>query len=241
MKQINPILYFDATGSILPKIRNQKTPYLYTIVCHDTLNKKIIPIAEWFSTSHTQLSISKYLFIIKNYYKQYSDLALKKHRIFVYPPIIVTDFSWALVNSVLDVFNNMTMKSYLQIAFEIILLDDQSKLNSINTMIYLCSTHFLHNIIKKVKAVSNDAKIRKILVYSFSLLQNAKNIKEFEFYLENVFIIFKSKKKNSQYLNSFNLIKSSICFLLSRLFVFKDGFDVVVVVVFFYAVNDRVQ
>ena len=39
----NPIWNFDATGSVLRSIKNQKKPYLYSIVNYDPKNKINIP------------------------------------------------------------------------------------------------------------------------------------------------------------------------------------------------------
>ena len=62
-----PVWHFDATGSILKNIPGQKKPYLYSLVAHDQKNKLILPIAEFITTSHNSISISKYLMTMKHF------------------------------------------------------------------------------------------------------------------------------------------------------------------------------
>ena len=70
-----------------------------------------MPIADFITTSHTFLSISGYLFIIKKTYEKYSNLS----------KVVVTDFSWALINASLEIFNNMSILAYLKALYDAIL------------------------------------------------------------------------------------------------------------------------
>ncbi|RNA19930.1 kDa in NOF-FB transposable, partial [Brachionus plicatilis] len=100
----NPIWYFDATGSVHKNIVSQKKPLLYSIVFSDKKNKIIMPIAEFITTEQTTKSISIYLQSIEN----------------KIPPIIVSDFSWAIINSFLSVFNKITIRTYLTWCYGVI-------------------------------------------------------------------------------------------------------------------------
>ena len=66
IQERHPIWYFDATGSVMKKIGTQSMPYLYSIVCHDAFTKSIIPVAEFFTTSHSSLSITNELNFIRD-------------------------------------------------------------------------------------------------------------------------------------------------------------------------------
>lgn len=57
IQQVNPVWNFDATGSVIKNVTGQKAPLLYSLVSHDNLRKKIIPIGEFVTTSHTASSI----------------------------------------------------------------------------------------------------------------------------------------------------------------------------------------
>ncbi len=139
---INPVWFFDATGSIHRHVNRQPKPFFYSIVCHDTKNKIIIPVAEFLTTSNNQITISNFLSEIK----LRISLATTKN---VQPKIIVTDMSWALINSVMRVFNNCSMLEYLESCFSFIF-----EKKSFNMVIYYtCSTHFIKNIIRKTKSM----------------------------------------------------------------------------------------
>ena len=230
IQKCNPIWHLDSTGNVLQSINGQKSSYLYSIVSHDPINKKNIPIFEWISTSHTQTTISSYLFLIKEQCLLYKKLAGKKV-LFPFAPIIVTDFSFALINSILKIFNNCSMEEYLQKTFDII-IKKSTPPSFFKTMIYLCSTHFLHNFIKKTKKLTvikdslhliqtKDRKFKaienrklqkgkKALIYSFTLLQNATSIEEFNIYLENIYILFNQPKQTESFFQAKTYIERII-------------------------------
>jgi len=136
-----PILFFDATGNIHKKISFQKDPFLYSLVFHDTEKHLIMPLAEFVTTAHDQLSIAKYLSWLKNLIDQ------KKIEL---PKIIVTDMSWALINSVLLVFNNCNICNYLNYCYFHLIKKNTHLNNVIKVKYYICSIHFFQNIKKKV-------------------------------------------------------------------------------------------
>jgi hypothetical protein len=76
-------------------------------VSHDKDNQVIFPIAEFLTTAHDSLTISKYLLSIKHHLKE-SDYESTVR-------IVVTDFSWALMNSVINIFNGCTIMAYLNL------------------------------------------------------------------------------------------------------------------------------
>ncbi|CAF0972658.1 unnamed protein product [Brachionus calyciflorus] len=182
-----PIWFFDATGNVMKKVKGQKAAYLYSIVCHDKGNRNIVPVVEFITTCHSTLSISKYLFSIKSlislHYKNYEDIPL--------PRVIVTDFSWPLINSVLETFNRISISTYLRLCFKKII--DREKFNEeFKNMIipYLCSTHFIKNISKKAKKVKIDMQTRTAFIFSFTLIQNSTSIEEKENYLLIIYNMF---------------------------------------------------
>jgi hypothetical protein len=186
----NPVWHFDATGSIIKNVFSQKPPYLFSIVIHDESNKILLPVAEFVTTSHFSYNISKFLYTInhkiKNEFKNVS---------YSVAPVIITDFSWVLINSVLETFNNCNIMQYLNIAYEALYECKQSFL-SLKTKIYLCSTHFLKLIIKKSKKVSCSKEIRSSFIFLFTLLQNCIDIAMFETFLRDIFFLFNSKTQS---------------------------------------------
>lgn len=186
---INSVWFFDATGSVHKDIRMQKKPFLYSLVMHDEKNKCILPLAEFISTAHDQVSISRYLTSIKS--------KLDINRIKVAKSVVV-DMSWALINATLLSLNYCNLPNYINWCYYILFKPDKISLsNAINTRVFLCSTHFLKIIIKRAKKIQCESAIRKTFIFMFSLVQNASTIKEIDFYILNIHNIF-----NSKYLDS---------------------------------------
>ena len=79
---------------------------------HDHEKKCIIPFAEFVTTSHNQNNIAQYLSNIKFKLEQNSGVKL--------PDFIVTDMSWALINAVMQSFNNCQVENYLNWCFDYI-------------------------------------------------------------------------------------------------------------------------
>ncbi|CAF0939510.1 unnamed protein product [Brachionus calyciflorus] len=185
----NPIWHLDATGSVIKKIPGQKSPFLFSIVMHDPDNKTIIPVYDFVSTSHSSLTISKYLFSFKKYYESTVVSNVSK-----YPSTIVVDFSWAFINSILESFNNCTIRNYLDWSYELIVLRKQKEESFFNSFmkikVYLCSTHFIKLICSKVDKLKVNQIKKRIFLLGFGLLQNSTSPAEFECNLLDIFNIF---------------------------------------------------
>ena len=155
---------FDASGSIIEDVKDQKKPYVYSMVCHDEKNNSIIPMFEFVTTDHTFINISAHLYKIRKVFEKY----VKGKNRFVFAPVIVTDFSWTLISSVLDAFNKISVNEYLSLCFEI--LADRKDVNSINAVIYLCAAHFI-KLIKKVNVaeplLDDNVNLRYRLIKRF--------------------------------------------------------------------------
>jgi hypothetical protein len=204
----NPIWYFDATGSIHKSINGQKMPFLYSMVVHDKINKSIVPVFEFITTSQTITSISKYLMfardlINKNMSSYWGE---GKSRLFL-APIIVTDFSWALINSIHNVFNGFSVLSYLQRCFNSLV--NKSKNEKIVVRHYLCATHFLKMLIKHLP-VDINKRVKKTFLIAFTLLQSSSSIEEFDDVLHHIYTVFNSPYKTASTINSLDYLRVAI-------------------------------
>jgi hypothetical protein len=201
-----PVWFFDATGGIFPKLDDQNDIQFYSIVCSDTLNKKNIPLYEFATAKNTQLSITKHLktlkHIITNDFKNISLIA----------PIIVIDECSALLNAILDVFNNgFILIRYLEWAFDVIheTIKEKEKLNIINNLVntrpIICNTHLFANFVKKsnkilgFKSKKNNkdeetkSEIKRLFNFCVTLLINSTVSLEFDENLIDTFKIFCKK------------------------------------------------
>ena len=198
-----PIVYFDATGGIFNKIRMQENcPLLFSLVCHDKSKKQIIPMCEFITTDHTSLSIAKYLDVIH--------LKLIKRKMFI--PVVVTDFAYPLINSVMKCFNKCTLTHYLEWCYYILFdKEKQSLESSIKTRLYLCSFHILKSLIAKAKRISKEKEKRgNIFVFSFTLLQNSNTISDFEEILWHVYNLFNNPVYSNSVHESLKVITTGI-------------------------------
>ena len=214
----NPIWFFDATGGIINKINGQPKPLLYSIVFHDKDKKLINPIAEFVTTANDSKSISSYLEVIK------LELLKKIPKTATYrlPPLVVTDFSWGLINSVMETFNCCTTDIYINWCFEVLFYQNACSIpivNAMKTIFILCAFHFLKLIIKKVRKIKphgepeNDKKIQNAFIFVLTLLQNATTVDDFSKNLKHAFNIFNLKYISSKVSNSKSDVQNQ---LLSR-------------------------
>lgn len=203
-----PILFFDATGSILKDIPGQSKILLFSLVAHDKKNRLIVPIGEFFTTSLTSRTISNFL----SEFKDLMAINLHSRVLNKFPKIIVLDFTWANINAILEAFNKVTIFQYIQWAEELICKGNYKVNNLMNVKIFLCSTHFLKIIINKVKKAktSIDIQISKDFIVCFSLLQNSKLLKQFEDLLVDLLYIFTSKFLNEEIIERLNRVKQKI-------------------------------
>lgn len=122
------------------------------------------------------------------------------------------DFSWALINGVLNVFNKMSIREYLDWSFRKIINNKEDKIEILptNTRVYLCSTHFLKSLVKKTKKIDLEPNIRTFFIFCFTLLQNSVSIIQFNNYLLNIKNIFDNNQKTSALYYSLSTIRIEI-------------------------------
>ena len=199
----SPIWYFDATGSIIKKIAKQSLPYLYSIVTHDESTKSIIPIAEFITTSHTSLSISNEL----NYIRDTLNTKILSARKKCLPAILVTDFSWALINAVMKSLNNCSIVEYINWTYDVLCNKKLYLQDAMYTIHYICAVHFLRIIIKKAKnEAGNNKDMLKRFIFTFTIIQNATSFDKLEKTFKDLFNLFCQHNKNDLFNESLNTI-----------------------------------
>ncbi|CAF0933384.1 unnamed protein product, partial [Brachionus calyciflorus] len=189
IQQRNPVWHFDASGLFLNEINDQSKPFLFSIVCHDPVSKSFIPIGDFFTPANDALNIQLNLTRIQQTFLKYK----KTYN----PSVIVTDFSWASINALLRTFLNCDIIQYLKISFEKAIHFDNSHDYVFKTKIYLCSTHFLKNVIDdfdyRTSRIKISSKVRHCFIICFTMLQNSETINEFNENLFHFITIFSQK------------------------------------------------
>jgi hypothetical protein len=184
---------------------------MYSIVAHDptTNSKNILSVADFFNSNHSSYSINKYLISIKHTLLKVSGTKS------ILPSIIVTDHSFALMNSVVQTFDNCSLLEYLHYVFE--LLHNETSKKTIESVLpcklQICSTHFLKIIIKNVKEAKVQKTIQNLFIFVFSFLQNSTCIKDFDRNLLHIYNIFMQPRINEDFSNSYNFLKVKIMFV----------------------------
>lgn len=152
--------YFDATGSILSKLKpeNSELMIYFLIFAMKTadINEHHLRfnVAEFISESQKSTTIEMFLRHVVSFSK-----TLLFHE-------IVLDWSWAEMNAVVNAFNNMTVKEYLQLTFDIMTTGDVSKLDGLLVM-KECSSHLTKTMKEDIKKhfadFNSQAKICNLL------------------------------------------------------------------------------
>jgi hypothetical protein len=199
-------IWFFSTGSILTKIKNQNKPFHYALVFHDRDNKTTLPAAEFITTCHTSTSISQYLLLVRKFYQQISG-SLNSSSL---PKMIVTDQSWALINAASETFNYCSVSQYLDWCYKIIVEKNHTVKHNKNTLLYVCSTHFLKVIIIKVEKTKAPKHVKFFFKRLCGSLLNSITLEEFESTLERMYYVFCSEKKTMLVLDSSLMLRRDL-------------------------------
>ena len=125
----------------------------------------------------------------------------------------MTDFSWANIHACLKSLNNLNILDYLKLCYDVLIEKKKMAITRIKTIIYLCSTHILKNIIKDTNEVLKKMEpffrsfLKQRFVQSFILLQNCVSIDEFIEILKCIRNVFMPKKMDKIYLLSFSKLE----------------------------------
>lgn len=151
------------------------------------------------SCSHTAETIGNWL----RSFRFYIERELKSWPII---NTIVTDFSFAQLNAILDAFNRMDVVEYLNLQYEFALKGVKNK-NIVN--IHLCVAHLMHCIASDV----NDhyrigSKPNKVIKEVFASIILAKDYNEVKKIWTNMSIVFKNKFITSVVIDALSSISS---------------------------------
>lgn len=128
------IAHFDATGSVVHKPRDIycKRIMYYAIVVKKS--ESIIPIAEMITSEHDIASIS----ILLKKYRQFAEVNRRKWPLF---KVVVVDWSWALINSLMNEWNRCDITEYLERVYSS--LDNGSPIEDTLLIVHTCCAHFM--------------------------------------------------------------------------------------------------
>lgn len=131
------IAHFDSTGSV---IRKPKDIYCKRIMYYAMVIKKgesIIPIAEMITSNHDIPSIC----ILLKRYRQFVEMNRRKWPLF---KVVVVDWSWALINSLMIEWNRCDIIDYLKRVY--LILNEEVPIEDTFLIVHTCCAHFMKRV-----------------------------------------------------------------------------------------------
>lgn len=170
--------YFDATGSVVrPTINDRGYRILYYSLVVN-IKGVIVPIAELTSFLH--------------YFKHFVlTVCNKTWPIF---NVVVTDWSFALMTSVCQGINNVTLYSYLKITYKYVTNEnDNSKVFSM-VVLKICCAHYIKMICNRLSKSNRQKRgIKNVIIDSIAVLIQSTSLEDLSFNFQNLLTILQKK------------------------------------------------
>lgn len=193
-------LFFDATGSILRKFdKSSKRVFLYSLIAHIRSEEKkegiLLPVAEAFLSSHYTGDILQFLVFLKTFCQ-------KKGIAWPIAERICTDWSLAIINSVLIAFNCehkiVTITDYVKECYTVCIEYRKPQF----TIVQICCAHFIRIVVKDLTNLKIEDDVIKFLKCQICVAINICKIKEFFVWVKNIFTVICSKQKTEEVLTA---------------------------------------
>lgn len=170
-KKHSAILFFDATGSIVQKIPGQtERIFLYSLVMENTVEgRSALPIAELLSNDHHTSEIRHFLSVFCNNVKLQSSK--------IVPRRVETDLSWAIIQGVVQTFNEQNVKNYLDYIWDVTRKRYSLKELQTKTYLHTCSAHMLQIFIRTLNLKNREKGLSDFVLRILSCLLNCTSIK----------------------------------------------------------------
>lgn len=159
--------------------------------------KPPLPVSEMLTTDHTIVSIERWL---RKFMFDISTCTTKRVQ------HVETDYSWALIHSVLFAFNGDTIHAYLNRAMKVC----QGKLKytelQMFTVLHLCSAHVIKAVSQAISKKTTDKGLRDFATFSFAILQNSTTLSVARNVFKHMCIVLSSRRFTNE-------VQSSVCLL----------------------------
>ncbi|CAF0902184.1 unnamed protein product [Adineta steineri] len=176
MKQENVVLSWDATGGIIQeKLNSPRLLYYELSITLPGVVKEdsIVPVTFMISDAHGLVHIIAWIELFKN---AYSQIFFEKP--FPRPRFILSDRAQVFLIGALRVWNNETLKDFLNRAYRIVTSNSTNHDNEL-TNIHACLAHVLKDTRKNINKYI-EKKYRELAMWSIALLINTGTWVEFQ-------------------------------------------------------------
>ncbi|CAM4608791.1 unnamed protein product [Leuciscus chuanchicus] len=194
-------LYLDATGGVVSEIPGQPKRVLYYALAlpGNARDAPPLPICEMLSNDHSVPPITFWLMQFTLHLSKYTHINVHQ---------VETDYSWALIQSVMLAFNKEHLSSYLDRAYEFCTGEKSWDDMKSYTVLHICSAHILKAVRQVVSRQTEDKGLRDFATYAFARLQDANTMTESRLVFR-AFCALLTTPRNT------NLVKESLCVLES--------------------------
>ncbi|XP_057186027.1 uncharacterized protein LOC130551974 isoform X2 [Triplophysa rosa] len=194
-------LYLDATGGVVSKIPDQPKCVLYyaLILSGKGQNTPPLPVCEMLSNDHSIPPITFWLMQFALHLTKYTHLTINK---------VETDYSWALIQSVMLAFNKEHIISYLNRAYEC--CTGKKTWDDSKTVLHICATHVLKAVRQSIKKQTDDEGLKDFALFAFARLQNASGMTESSTVFRAFCTLLTTPQNTERVKESRNLLESII-------------------------------
>ncbi len=165
-----------------------------------------LPVCEMLSNDHTVPPITFWLMQFTLHLSKYTQIKIHQ---------VETDYSWALIQSVMLAFNKEHISSYLNRAYKFCIGQKSWAEMKSHTVLHICSAHILKAVRQAICRQTDDKGLRDFATFAFTRLQNASNMTEST-------IVFRALCALLTTPQNTKLVKESLCVLESVISRSKD-------------------
>ena len=205
------IIYLDATGNIVERIKPFKRIYYYALtVRHPFGLSPPLPVAEYITSSHTTDSLRHFLLTFRE--KENIVCQGNPSR----PKLLVCDLSIPLYASALLEFNRETVSQYLRRTFHIV--TGRANTDELNLMlVHICSAHSMNSAKRTLSKLygNNKSKIHFGFRY-FGRLISICNIEECKTFVKHGLLVMTSEFSTQTCEQSLTILQDSINTFLTK-------------------------
>ncbi|KAL0149037.1 hypothetical protein M9458_055652, partial [Cirrhinus mrigala] len=196
-------LYLDATGGVVSKIADQPKRILYYSLTLPGKGRDTppLPICEMLSNEHSVPPITYWLMQFILHLSKYTQIHIHQ---------VETDYSWALMQSVLLGFNREDITAYLERAFDISTGKKTQDDMKPYTVLHLCSAHILKAVRQAISKQTDDQGLRDFVTFAFARLQNACSLAETRHIFSALCSVLTTPKSSENVKASLQILESVI-------------------------------
>ena len=205
-KQKRLILHLDATGGIIQNKGlhpQNKRVFYYALVVAGCPDEGIssMPLSEHMTNNHTAPNLT---FWLLDFLLQMYNFKGTKYL----PSVIVTDFSWALLNASCLAFNGEKLINFINNCF--VAMTSNEKFLDNKTLLHICAAHLLKFVFNKLKQFDALNETKQLAKFAFARLVVCESLDEARSIFASMCNVFGTKYHSQLVNNNLNYLHENI-------------------------------